>query len=69
MYGKGMEGINVARFITLITLVIFAAGFTVWVAYKAAGAGQLNGTLILTLTPLLLLGSIALRGLFQDRNK
>ena len=51
------------RHIILLSLVIGAAGLTIWVVVLAARADQLNGTTLSTLLPLVLLASLALRAL------
>lgn len=59
---------STTRFILLITLVIASAGLTIWIGAAAAMAGKLNGQVAMALLPLLMLASIAWRGL-ADRNK
>jgi hypothetical protein len=48
--------------------VIACAGLTVWVGSMAAMAGKLDGQVAMALMPLLLLASIAWRGI-SERNK
>ncbi|MDQ2088454.1 hypothetical protein [Marimonas arenosa] len=55
------------RYLTLLSLVIAAAGATIWVVVLAARAGQLNGATLGTLLPLVLLASLALRALRRDQ--
>ena len=54
------------RFIMLLTLVIIAAGATILVAALAARAGQINGTTLSALLPLVLLASLGLRALRRN---
>ncbi|WP_421704495.1 hypothetical protein [Aliiroseovarius sp.] len=56
------------RFFLLIALVIACAGLTVWIGSMAAMAGKLDGQVAMALMPLLLLASIAWRGI-SERNK
>jgi hypothetical protein len=57
------------RFFFLLSVVIGAAGLTLWVAWLALGAGQLNGATAGALLPLVLLASIALRALTRANGK
>ncbi|MDU8926820.1 hypothetical protein RXV86_05450 [Alisedimentitalea sp. MJ-SS2] len=54
------------RFVMLLSLVIAAAGLTIWVVVLAARADQLNGATLSALLPLVLLASLALRALRRD---
>ncbi|PID36685.1 MAG: hypothetical protein CR993_03400 [Rhodobacterales bacterium] len=51
------------RFAFLLAIVIACAGATVAVLVAALGAEALTGDVFFTVLPLILLGSIALRGL------
>ncbi|WP_371168780.1 hypothetical protein [Aliiroseovarius sp. 2305UL8-7] len=51
------------KFVLLITLVILAGGLTVLVAGLAAVSGKLDGQVAMAILPLVMLASIAIRGL------
>ncbi len=57
-----------ARFIFLLALVLAAGGATVWIGWAAARAGQLDGQVLMTMLPLVMLLSIALRALTGNRD-
>lgn len=59
----------ILRYIFLLALVIFAGGGTIWVAYAAASAGQLNGRVLMALLPLVMLASLGVRALTGQKKE
>ncbi len=57
------------RFIFLLVLVIGSAGLTIWIAWMAFAAGQLNGGTLGALLPLVMLASVGLRALVGARKE
>ncbi|MCP5037451.1 MAG: hypothetical protein GY945_07615 [Rhodobacteraceae bacterium] len=55
------------RFILLLITVIGSAGLSLWVGFLAFKATALDGSVLRSLVPLLLLGSLALRALLKGR--
>ena len=51
------------RLITLLALVILAAGATIWIAVLAAETGHFDSATLMTMMPLVMLAAIAVRAL------
>lgn len=63
-----MLSMPMLRFLLLLFLVIAAAGATVWVGWAAARAGRLDGQVMMSVMPLVMLAALAWRALTGKRD-